>query len=68
MKQRFYGKVECKMTNYDRIKNFSKEELTDYLESVISGNRSAIGIKCGNEKCENWKCTECIINWLEQSY
>ena len=54
-----------KQTNADRIRAMSDEELAEFLEKVISGKREVIGIKCGNEKCESWKCTECIQTWLQ---
>ena len=57
--------VPKKKTNADRIRAMSDEELAEFLEKVISGKREVIGIKCGNEKCESWKCTECIQTWLQ---
>lgn len=39
---------ECSMTN---------EDLAEFLENVINGNRNTIGIKFENVKCENCKCT-----------
>ena len=52
-------------TNADRIRSFSDEELAEFLEKIVSGNRDEIGIDCGNSKCEEWKCTECISKWLQ---
>ena len=52
-------------TNADRIRSFSDEELAEFLEKIVSGNRDEIGINCGNSKCEEWKCTECISKWLQ---
>ena len=54
------------MTNADKIRNMTNEDLADFLEKVISGNREEIGIKCGNDKCDSWKCTECIYTWLNK--
>ena len=54
-----------KQTNADRIRSFSDEELAEFLEKIVSGNRDEIGINCGNSKCEEWKCTECISKWLQ---
>ena len=54
------------MTNADKIRNMTNEDLADFLEKVISGNREEIGIKCGNDKCDSWKCTECIYAWLNK--
>ena len=54
-----------KQTNADRIRSFSDEELAEFLEKIVSGNRDEIGINCGNSKCEEWKCTECISQWLQ---
>ena len=51
-------------TNADRIRSMSDEELAEFLEKIVSGNRDKIGINCGNSKCEEWKCTECIGKWL----
>ncbi len=58
-------KRETRITQADKIRQMNDEELAEFLEKVVSGNRSAIGIACGDEKCENWKCTECIQNWLK---
>lgn len=53
------------ITNADRIRAMSDEELAEFLEQIVSGNRNVIGINCGNSKCESWKCTECISMWLQ---
>ena len=55
------------MNNADRIRNMTNEELADLFDKVISGHREEIGIKCGNDKCDSWKCTECILTWLKTS-
>ena len=52
-------------TNADRIRAMNDEELAEFLEQIVSGNRNVIGINCGNSKCESWKCTECISMWLQ---
>lgn len=52
-------------TNADRIRSMSDEELAEFFEKIVSGNRDEIGINCGNYKCEEWKCTECISKWLQ---
>ena len=52
-------------TNADCIRSMSDEELAEFLEKIVSGNRDEIGINCGNSKCEEWKCTECISKWLQ---
>lgn len=57
--------VKKKQTNADRIRAMSDEELAEFLEQIVSGNRNVIGINCGNSKCESWKCTECIGKWLQ---
>ena len=44
-----------RMTNADRIRSFSDEELAEFLEKILSGNRDEIGVNCGNSKCEEWK-------------
>ena len=54
-----------RMTQADRIRSFSDGELADFLEKILRGNRDEIGINCGNSKCEEWKCTECISKWLQ---
>lgn len=54
-----------RMSNADRIRSFSDEELAEFLEKILSGNRDEIGVNCGNSKCEEWKCTECISKWLQ---
>lgn len=54
-----------KRTNADRLRTMSGEELAEFLEQIVSGNRNVIGINCGNSKCESWKCTECISMWLQ---
>ena len=54
-----------KQTNADRIRSMSDEELAEFIEEIVSGNRNVIGINCGNSKCESWKCTECISMWLQ---
>lgn len=54
-----------KRTNANRIREMSDEELAEFLEQIVSGNRNVIGINCGNSKCESWKCTECIYKWLQ---
>lgn len=54
-----------RMTNADRIHSMSDEELAEFLEKILSGNRDEIGVNCGNSKCEEWKCTECISIWLQ---
>lgn len=54
-----------KETNAERIFSMDIKELAEFLEKVISGKRETIGINCGNEKCESWKCTECIYKWLQ---
>ena len=56
---------EKKQTNADRIRSFSDEEFAEFLEKILRGNRDEIGINCGNSKCEEWKCTECISKWLQ---
>ena len=60
---------ECRnykcMTQADRIRSMSDEELAEFLEKIVSGNRDEIGINCGNSKCEEWKCTECISKWIQ---
>ena len=57
--------VPKKNTNADSIRSMSDEELAEFLEQIVSGNRNVIGINCGNSKCESWKCTECISMWLQ---
>ena len=57
--------VDYTMTNAERIRAMSDENLAEFLEKVVSGNRDVIGINCGNYKCESWKCTECIYRWLQ---
>ena len=52
-------------TNADRIRSMGDDELAEFLEKIVSGNRDEIGINCGNYKCEEWKCTECISKWLQ---
>lgn len=52
-------------TRADVIRSMSDEELAEFLEQIVSGNRNVIGINCGNSKCESWKCTECISMWLQ---
>ena len=52
-------------TNADRIRSMGDDELAEFLEKIVSGNRDEIGINCGNSKCEEWKCTECISKWLQ---
>lgn len=37
------------VSNADKIRNMTNEELAVFLEKVIDGDRNAIGIKCGNE-------------------
>lgn len=54
-----------KKNNADCIRTMSDDELAEFLEQIVSGNRDVIGIKCGNSKCESWKCTECIYKWLQ---
>lgn len=58
-------KIKRIITNADRIRFMNDEELAEFLEKIISGSRDVIGINCGNSKCENWKCTECIGRWLQ---
>lgn len=53
------------MTNADRIRAMSDEELAELLEKIVSGNRDVIGINCGDSKCEIIKCTGCIKVWLQ---
>ena len=60
-----YAQRKPRMTQADRIRSFSDEELAEFLEKIVSGNRGEIGIDCGNSKCEEWKCTECISKWLQ---
>ena len=52
-------------TNANRIRSMGDDELAEFLEKIVSGNRDEIGINCGNSKCEEWKCTECISKWLQ---
>lgn len=59
------NKSRINQTNADKIRAMSDEELAELLEKIVSGNRDVIGINCGNSKCENWKCTECIGRWLQ---
>lgn len=54
-----------KKTRADVIRSMNDEELAEFLEKIVSGSRDVIGINCGNSKCENWKCTECIGRWLQ---
>ena len=54
------------MTNADKIRNMTNEDLAEFLEKVISSHREEIGIECENDKCDNWKCTECIYMWLNK--
>lgn len=55
------------VNNADKIRNMTNEELAVFLEKVVGGDRNAIGIKCGNDKCDSWKCTECILVWLNEN-
>ena len=57
--------IPIAITNADRIRSMSDEELAEFLEKILSGNRDEIGINCGNSKCKEWKCTECISKWLQ---
>ena len=52
------------MTNADKIRNMSDKKLAEFLEKVVNGNRKSIGIDCKG-KCDSWKCTECILKWLQ---
>ena len=59
------GSNFVKMSNADRIRSMSDEELAEFLEKIVSGNRDVIGINCGDSKCEIIKCTGCIKVWLQ---
>lgn len=58
-------RIKQKITNADKIRSMSNDELAEFLEKIVSGKRDTIGINCGNSKCESWKCTECISMWLQ---
>lgn len=58
-------RIPQKYSKADKIRSMNDEELAEFLEKIVSGNRDIIGINCGNSKCESWKCTECISMWLQ---
>ena len=62
----YYSMYEKKIvTNAERIRSMSIEEMAEFFEQIVSGNRDVIGINCGNYRCKSWNCTECISIWLQ---
>lgn len=55
------------MKKIDEIKEMNSHEMAEFLEKVFIGDRKAIGIDCGQTKCESWKCTECIERFLDST-
>lgn len=61
------------MTNYERIKNMSIEEMAEWLEDILSGNSCYLCAKKDIDKCgyfeKGWesRVTMCVRNrklWL----
>lgn len=55
-----------KMTNADKIRNMTDEELAEFLDvMVVDGLDCVLGLPCDYcmEKCE---CESCIKEWLER--
>ncbi|WP_281513507.1 hypothetical protein [Bacteroides acidifaciens] len=50
------------MTNGDRIRNMSNEELTKFIQEV-SGLKFVDNF-CDDYECEKESCGECFLKWL----
>lgn len=54
------GSGEKPMTNADRIRAMTDEEMTEFLETV-----SIAGCPCPARSCRA-SCRDCIMDWLQQ--
>lgn len=55
-----------RMTNADRIRSFSDEELAELLDSVDNGGIRALDVDYPCDECtQKTKCNECFIEWLQ---
>lgn len=51
------------MTNADRIRNMTDEELADFLEDVR--RRGFQNLCCNDEFCDSDACDCCVHEWLQ---
>lgn len=58
---RFTDKEELIMTNYEAIKTMDKDELAEFLSSIMDGQKCPASKKfCDGQRC----CADAILNWL----
>lgn len=49
------------MTNYEAIKTMDKDELAEFLSSIMDGQKCPASKKfCDGQRC----CADAILNWL----
>lgn len=54
-------KEELIMTNYEEIKTMDKDELAEFLSSIMDGQKCPASEKfCDGQRC----CVDAILNWL----
>lgn len=55
-----------RITNADRIRSMSDEELAELLDSVDNGGIRALDVDYPCDECtQKTKCNECFIEWLQ---
>ena len=54
------------MTNGERIRSMSDEELADFLDDVPGNVCECCSREQYDEKCESIACVDGIIEWLKQ--
>ncbi len=55
------NKEELIMTNYEAIKTMDKDELAEFLSSIMDGQKCPASKKfCDGQRC----CADAILNWL----
>ena len=60
-RERFTDKEEWIMTNYESIKAMDKDELTEFLSSIVDCKKCPASEKC----CDGQRdCDDAILNWL----
>jgi hypothetical protein len=48
------------MTQFDKIKEMSIEEMAKWLEGIVCCDTNVLSDTCGQEM----SCNSCVINWL----
>lgn len=58
--------TEYKMTNADRIRSMTDEELAKWIDWFLGRCEWCDTDKMGTDDCSDVSCTPCILNWLQQ--